>query len=69
MKIKDLKLNDEVIINGFKYAYRGVNKIRKSGYWIQQIVFKGIDVKGEKHFDLNLGNKELKESNGKLELK
>lgn len=69
MKVKDLKLNDEVIINSFKYAYKGVNKIRKSGYWIQQIVFNGVDVEGEKHFDLNVGNKELKEVNGKWELK
>ena len=60
MKIKELKINDEVVINGYKYAYKGVNKVKKSGYSIQQIVFKGIDVCNEKHFDLTVGSKELK---------
>lgn len=69
MKIKELKIGQEVIINSFKYSYKGVNKVRKSGYSIQQIVFKGIDSEIEKHFDLAVGNKELKEVNGKLEMK
>ena len=69
MKVKDLKLGQEVLINGFKYEYKGVNKVRMSGYWAQKIVFKGIDVKGDKHFDLPVGNKELKQTETAFELK
>lgn len=69
MKVKELQLEQEVVINAFKYAYKGVNKVRMSGYWAQKIVFKGLDTPGEKHFDLSVGNKELKEVNGKWEMK
>ena len=69
MKIRDLKIDQEVIINGFKYAYKGVNKIRMSGYWVEKIVFKAIDAKEDKLFDFKVFNKELKVVNGNIELK
>ena len=37
MKVSELKLGQQIIINGHKYSYQGVQKIRKSGYTIQQI--------------------------------
>lgn len=55
------KLNEEVIMNGFKYIYKGVNKIRMSGYWVQKIVFKGLENVPDKHFDLPVGNMAIKD--------
>ena len=69
MKVKDLRIGQEIVINTFKYTYKGVNKVRMSGYWAQKIVFKGIDVMEDKLFDLKVMNKELKETNGVIELK
>ena len=68
MKIIELKIDQEVIINSFRYQYKGVQKIRKAGFGkIEQIVFKGIDIDDEKHFNLSVMNKELKTQNGKIE--
>ncbi|MDN5470364.1 MAG: hypothetical protein L0G02_08100 [Lactococcus lactis] len=69
MKVKDLKINQEVTINGFKYSYKGVNKVRMSGYTAQKVVFKCLENETSKHFDLPVGNKELKEIEGRIELK
>ncbi|MDR3026021.1 hypothetical protein [Chryseobacterium sp.] len=69
MKVRDLKIDKEVLINGFKYAYKGVNKIRMSGYWVEKIVFKAIDTQEDKHFDFKVFNKDLKVDNEKIELK
>lgn len=69
MKVKDLKIGQEVVINSFKYSYQGVNKVRMSGYWAQKIVFKVIEGKEDKHFNITVGSKELKEVNGIIELK
>ncbi len=68
MKISDLKLNDKVEINGFDYLYKGVQKIRKVNFGVvQQIVFERNEGTryDYKYFDLKVGNKDLKEDNGK----
>lgn len=69
MKVNELKIDQQIIINGFKYAYKGQNKVRMKGFWGQKLVFKGIDVEGEKIFDLSVGTKELKEVGKSYELK
>lgn len=71
MKISELKIDQKIIINSFKYQYKGINKIRKSGFGtVQKIVFKGVDIEDEKHFDLDLLSKDkLKEENGIIEFK
>lgn len=69
MKVKELKLDQEVIINGYTYSYKGVNKVKMNGYKVQKILFKGKDINSDKHFDLNVGNKDVKEVNGVIELK
>lgn len=67
MKISELKINQEVIINSFRYQYKGIQKIRKPGFGkMDQIVFKGIDNEEEKHFNVNLIGKELKNENGNI---
>lgn len=69
MKIKEFELGQEVFINGYKYAYMGVNKVRFSGYSTQMIVFENREFGFKKNFELSIGNKELKEINGNFELK
>lgn len=69
MKISDLKLGQKIIINGHEYSYDGVQKIRKSGYKIQQIVFKSTTKKVEKHFDITMGSKELDVHTDQITLK
>lgn len=69
MKVKDLEINQQIIINSFVYAYEGVKKVNDLGYLENKIVFKGVSIQGNKHFDLPVGNKDLKEINGNLELK
>jgi hypothetical protein len=72
MKISELKLNQEVDINGHPYKHQGIKKIRKQNFGlVQQRVFEctnknsGFDYK---YFDITF-NKELKEENGKLIIK
>lgn len=60
MKVTDLKLDQKVIINGFQYLYKGINKVRMSGFTVQKIVFKSLDKHPDKHFDITLGNKDIK---------
>jgi len=60
MKVTDLKLEQKVIINGFQYLYKGINKVRMSGYSVQKIVFESLDKHPDKHFDITLGNKDIK---------
>lgn len=67
MKVKEIKLNEEVTMNGFKYIYKGVNRIRMSGYWVQKVVFKGLENVPDKHFDLPVGNKDIKDLKIELE--
>lgn len=69
MKVSELKLGQQIIINGHKYSYQGVQKIRKSGYTIQQIVFKGVDINFDKYFDITLGSKELSVNGKNIEWK
>ena len=70
MKVSELKINQEVEINGHTYKHKGIQKIRKQNFGlVQQRVFES-ETKGilPKYFDITF-NKELKEENGKLILK
>lgn len=72
MKISELKLEQKVMIDGFCYKYKGIQKIRMSGIgFVQKIVFQSDFSNGPyfKYLNLHEGNKELKEENGKLILK
>ncbi|AZA82200.1 hypothetical protein C1637_09780 [Chryseobacterium lactis] len=60
MKVTDLKLEQEVIINGFRYKYKGINKVKLSGYKVQKIVFKSLENGPDKYFDITLGHKDIK---------
>lgn len=41
MKVSDLKIDEEIEINGHKYKYQGVKKIRMAGIGtVQKIVFE-----------------------------
>lgn len=65
-KIKDLKLKDQVEINGRIHEYMGVNKIRIKGLGlVENIVFANSEI-GDKHFDLRVLNADLKENNGQI---
>jgi len=65
-KIKDLKLQDQIEINGRLHEYRGINKVRIKGVGlVEKVVFANKEV-GDKQFDLRVLNMDLKESNGQL---
>lgn len=65
-KIKDLKLQDQVEINGRIHEYMGVNKIRIKGLGlVEKIIFANSEI-GDKHFDLRVLNADLKEKDGKI---
>lgn len=72
MKVKDLKVDQEVTINAYVYKYKGIQKVHFTGVGkVQKIVFEAnlgnrFDYK---YFDLPVGNKDLKEVGDKLELK
>ena len=72
MKISELKLNQEVEINGHLYKNKGIQKLRKQNFGVvQQRVFECTNKNGRydyKYFDITF-NKELKEENGKLIIK
>ena len=72
MKVSELKLNQEITINGHQYKYKGIQKIRRPNFGkVQQIVFEG-KIKGVfdyKYFDLIVGNKDLKVDGDKIEMK
>ncbi|MCT3917507.1 hypothetical protein HZQ04_15710 [Elizabethkingia anophelis] len=73
MKIKDLKLGQEIIIDGGSYAYRGVQKLKQIGYGkVQKIVFEGTNsdgIKDYKYYNLHEGNKDLEVNENVIELK
>lgn len=65
-KIKDLKLQDSVEINGRMHEYRGVQKIRIKGLGlVEKVVFANSEI-GDKHFDLRVLNADLKEKDGQI---
>ncbi|WP_426473405.1 hypothetical protein [Chryseobacterium balustinum] len=72
MKVKELDIDQEVIINVTPYKYKGIQKVHFTGVGkVQKIVFEAnlgnrFDYK---YFDLPVGNKDLKEVGDKLELK
>lgn len=66
MKIKDLKLETSVEINGREYFYRGINKVRIKGVGlVERVVFANKEI-GDKQFDLKVLNADVKEKDGKL---
>lgn len=66
MKIKDLKLQDQVEINGRIHEYMGVNKIRIKGLGlVEKIIFTNAEI-GDKHFDLRVLNADLKEKDRQI---
>lgn len=72
MKVKELDIDQEVIINVTPYKYKGIQKVHFTGIGkVQKIVFEtNLGNRYDyKYFDLPVGNKDLKEVNGKLELK
>ncbi|REC57008.1 hypothetical protein DRF62_02295 [Chryseobacterium piscium] len=72
MKVKELDIDQEVIINVTPYKYKGIKKVNFTGIGkIQKIVFEtNLGNRYDyKYFDINVGNKDLKEVDGKLELK
>lgn len=72
MKVKELDIDQEVIINVTPYKYKGIQKVHFTGIGkVQKIVFEtNLGNRYDyKYFDITVGNKELKEINGKLELK
>lgn len=73
MKIKDLKLGQEIIIDGGSYAYRGVQKLKQICYGkVQKIVFEGTNsdgIKDYKYYNLHEGNKDLVVTSNKIEIK
>lgn len=71
MKVKELEIGQEVIINVTSYKYKGIQKVKFSSGIEQKIVFEANlgNMYDYKYFNLPVGNKDLKEVNGKLELK
>lgn len=71
MKVKDLEIDQEVIINVTSYKYKGIKKVKFSTGPEQKHVFESDLGKryDYKYFDLPVGNKDLKEVGDKLELK
>lgn len=66
MKIKDLKLNDQVEINGRIHEYRGIQKIRIKGLGlVEKVIFANSEI-GDKHFDKRVLNADLKEKDGQI---
>ena len=65
MKVKDLVLEQKVIINSFEDVYKGVMKVRLKGIGaVQKVVFKSQKPEIEdKLFDLNVRNSEIKKLN------
>lgn len=71
MKISELKIDQEVIINTKKYLYKGVNKIRIKGFGVvEKVVFKEKESDDERYFELSVLSKVLKVSkSGEIEFK
>lgn len=66
MKIKDLKFQEQVEINGRIHEYRGIQKIRIKGLGlVEKIIFANSEI-GDKHFDLRVLNADLKEKDGQI---
>lgn len=69
MKIIEIKIGTEVLINGHLYAYKGIQKIRMVNIGkVQKIVFERREKEryDYKYFDLPVGNTILKEEGGQL---
>ena len=47
MQIKDLKINEIVVINGIEYQYKGIHKRRESYAIREKIIFKVENEKTE----------------------
>lgn len=60
MKVKELKIDQEVLINAFKYSYQGVKKVKIYVHHENKIVFRSLEKGPDKHFDITVGNMEIK---------
>ncbi len=71
MKISELKIDQEVIINAVTFLYKGIQKRRFKGVGnVQRIIFQEKDSTKEKDFDLRVFSKELKTNkDGQIEFK
>lgn len=71
MKISELKIDQEVIINAVTFLYKGIQKRRFKGVGtVLRIIFQEKDSTEEKDFDLRVFNKELKTNkDGQIEFK
>lgn len=59
-EIKDLKLEQKVLINGHPYTYKGVQKISRKNFGkIERIVFQHEQLP-DKEYSVNFLNKKLK---------
>ncbi|MDV4025583.1 hypothetical protein CMT52_14705 [Elizabethkingia anophelis] len=69
MKVTDLKINQEIIINGQKFLYKGVQKRRIKGTGtVEKVVFQLPESDEEKLFDLSVMGRKIKESStGEIE--
>lgn len=62
MKISDLKVGQNVTINGMLVEYQGIQKIKVSGLGkVEKRVFKGIGIEIFKYLSLNDGTKTLEQ--------
>lgn len=60
LKLSDLKLGQEVIINGMLAVYQGIQKIKVSNFTkAEKIVFKAIGINMFKYYSLTDGTKTL----------
>ncbi|WP_183147981.1 hypothetical protein [Chryseobacterium nematophagum] len=70
MKILELKIDQEVIINTKKYLYKGIQKERIKGIGAaEKVVFEDAETQEEKLFELSVLSKKLKEKDGIIEFK
>lgn len=69
MKLSELKINQEIIINGQKFLYKGVQKRRIKGTGtVEKVVFQLPESDEEKLFDLSVMGRKIKEtSTGEIE--
>ena len=66
MKVKELKLDQEVLINGHYYKYKGINKVREKGFGtVERVVFENKEF-GDRHFDKKMMEHDLKIKNGEI---
>lgn len=67
MKISELKIGTPVIVNGWEYEYKGIEKRMENNAKIECFIFYSEALKSEKILHRHAaGNRLLKEKDGKL---